>query len=110
MNIIAENRARMNALGLHQLAKNLMGSVEKITQPSLSKKTGKRRVGEEFDEEYMPAEEEEGLSSSSKDDEEYANDGDDVSLGSQMITVICVCVQLTVFGSLSLSCLYCTYS
>ncbi|KAM7512119.1 hypothetical protein LguiB_010994 [Lonicera macranthoides] len=52
-----ENRARMEALGLHKMANSLMGSVVKNKKKSEGKGKGKRKVNEE-DEEYRPEEEE----------------------------------------------------
>ncbi|THG09230.1 hypothetical protein TEA_024026 [Camellia sinensis var. sinensis] len=63
MKRMESNRARMEALGLQKMASSLMGSVKK-TEPK-----GKAKIVEE-DEEYKPPEMDEGLSSSS-DDEEF---------------------------------------
>lgn len=88
METIKENKARMNALGLHQAANSLRGSIANITQTSLGK--GKRNMGEEDDEEYRPLEGEEGLSSSSEDNEKYCSVDEDDSSRYRIKKVMCV--------------------
>lgn len=62
---IAENKARMEAMGLSKLASSLMGSPQ-----NLSKCKGKRKVVED-DEDYRPNDEDEG------EDENEDGGGDD---------------------------------
>ncbi|CAL5331391.1 unnamed protein product [Camellia sinensis] len=71
MKRMESNRARMEALGLQKLASSLMGSVKKTKKKTEPK--GKAKIVEE-DEEYKPPEMDEGLSSSS-DDEEFVGEG-----------------------------------
>ncbi|CAL5382742.1 unnamed protein product [Camellia sinensis] len=71
MKRMESNRARMEALGLQKMASSLMGSVKKTKKKTEPK--GKAKIVEE-DEEYKPPEMDEGLSSSS-DDEEFVGEG-----------------------------------
>lgn len=64
---IAENKARMEAMGLSKLASSLMGSPQ-----NLSKCKGKRKVVED-DEDYRPNDEDEG----EDEDEDGGGDDDD---------------------------------
>ena len=66
---IAENRARLEALGLPKMASSLMGSVQlKQKQKQKQKQKGKAKVVE--DEDYTPPVAEEGSSSSNGDDDD----------------------------------------
>ncbi|KAL8091881.1 uncharacterized protein LOC141689016 isoform X1 [Apium graveolens] len=58
---MAENKARMEAMGLHKMASSLMGSAQKSKKRDLK---GKKKVGEEDDEDYLP-------------DADFENDADD---------------------------------
>lgn len=71
MKRMESNRARMEALGLQKMASSLMGSVKKMMKKTEQK--GKAKIVKE-DEEYKPPEMDEGLSSSS-DDEEFVGEG-----------------------------------
>ncbi|OMO78527.1 hypothetical protein CCACVL1_14323 [Corchorus capsularis] len=71
---IAENRARMEAMGLTKMASSLMGSLRNSSQNS-SKVKGKRKVVEE-DEDYLPNDEEEH-EEDDDDDDKLDGDGDD---------------------------------
>lgn len=64
---IAENRARLEALGLPKMASSLMGSVQ-LKQKQKQKQKGKAKVVE--DEDYTPPVAEEGSSSSNGDDDD----------------------------------------
>ncbi|XP_075476477.1 uncharacterized protein LOC142517871 isoform X2 [Primulina tabacum] len=68
---IEENKRRMEALGLHKMAKSFMGSVKKAHKKHNEKKGKKKMVDE--DEEYNPTEEE--RSSSGDEDEEFSGSG-----------------------------------
>lgn len=75
---IAENRARMEALGLPQMASSLMGSSRNSTTLR-KKRKGKAKVAED-DDDYSP-EEEVGPTSSSEDEKYDLDDDDDDYLG-----------------------------
>ena len=64
---IAENRARLEALGLPKMASSLMGSVQ-LKQKQKQKQKGKAKVVE--DEDYTPPVAEEGSSTSNGDDDD----------------------------------------
>lgn len=68
---IAENKARMEALGLRKMVSSLTGSA----RSSRMKSKGKGKVVVEDDEDYRP--EEEGPSSSTEEEEEEGNEDDD---------------------------------
>ncbi|XP_073028403.1 uncharacterized protein [Primulina eburnea] len=68
---IEENKRRMEALGLHKMAKFFMGSVKKARKKHNEKKGKKKMVDE--DEEYNPTEEE--RSSSGDEDGEFSGSG-----------------------------------
>ncbi|XP_030488883.2 uncharacterized protein LOC115705629 [Cannabis sativa] len=70
---IAENRARMEALGLSKMASSLMGSAQKSR-----KGKGKAKLTEKDDEDYKPQEEE---PTSSADREENGDDDEEDYLG-----------------------------
>lgn len=72
---IAENKARMEALGLRKMASSLTGSA----RSSRMKNKGKGKVVVEDDEDYRP--EEEGPSSSTEEDEGNEDDDDEDYLG-----------------------------
>lgn len=83
---IRENKARLDALGLPNLASSLLGSVGK--QPRRAKDKGKRKKGaakiREEDDEYQPSEREYGESSSSEESgEEIKKIGGKVSTDSR---------------------------
>jgi hypothetical protein len=104
---IAENRSRMEALGLPKIASALWGSAQKVSEKTKKnkKKKGKDKVDDddEDDEDYrLDKVEEEGLSSSSGEEENDYDDDDDylgeTSSGSRrkkvcsLISVRCLCV------------------
>jgi hypothetical protein len=106
---IAENRSRMEALGLPKIASALWGSAQKVsekTKKNKKKKKGKEKVDDDDDdddEDYrLDKVEEEGLSSSSGEEENDYDDDDDylgeTSSGSRrkkvcsLISVRCLCV------------------
>ncbi|OMP00638.1 Calcium-binding EF-hand [Corchorus olitorius] len=70
---IAENRARMEAMGLTKMASSLMGSLQNSSQNS-GKVKGKRKVVEE-DEDYQPNDEEEHEEDDDDDDDKLEGDG-----------------------------------
>ncbi|KAM1262601.1 hypothetical protein ACFX13_028383 [Malus domestica] len=72
---IAENRARMEALGLPKIASSLMGSGPNAKKKKEQKK-GKAKVLED-DEDYRPDEDHEGPSSSGSREEEAMEEDDD---------------------------------
>lgn len=72
---IAENRARMEALGVPKIASSLMGSGPNAKKRKEQKK-GKAKVLEE-DEDYRPDEDQEGPSSSGSREEEAMEEDDD---------------------------------
>ncbi|XP_068343465.1 calmodulin-like isoform X2 [Pyrus communis] len=72
---IAENRARMEALGLPKIASSLMGSGPNAKKKKEQKK-GKAKVLED-DEDYRPDEDQEGPSSSGSREEEAMEEDDD---------------------------------
>lgn len=63
---IAENKARMEALGLTKIASSLMGSSR--NQKSSSKRKGKRKIDEDDDEDFKPNDD---------DDNECSDDSDE---------------------------------
>ncbi|KAL1546482.1 hypothetical protein AAHA92_23075 [Salvia divinorum] len=67
---IEYNNRRMEALGLRKMAINLMGSVPKTQKKSNDKKGNQKIVDE--DEEYRPAQEDEEISCSEDDDNEFS--------------------------------------
>ena len=71
---IAENRARMEALGLPKIASSLMGSGPNAKKKE--QKKGKAKVLED-DEDYRPDEDQEGPSSSGSREEETMEEDDD---------------------------------
>ncbi|XP_062091572.1 uncharacterized protein LOC133797621 [Humulus lupulus] len=75
---IAENRARMEALGLSKMASSLMGSAQKSR-----KSKGKAKITEDDDDDYRPQEEEPTSSAdreeNSVDDEDYLGPKSSVS-------------------------------
>jgi hypothetical protein len=105
---IAENRSRMEALGLPKIASALWGSAQKVSEKTKKnkKKKGKEKVDDDDDdddEDYrLDKVEEEGLSSSSGEEENDYDDDDDylgeTSSGSRrkkvcsLISVRCLCV------------------
>uniref|UniRef100_A0A162A675 EF-hand domain-containing protein n=1 Tax=Daucus carota subsp. sativus TaxID=79200 RepID=A0A162A675_DAUCS len=64
---MAENKARMEAMGLHKMASSLMGRAQKKSKKRDSK--GKRKVGEDDDEDYEPVADSE--TEVDDDDEDY---------------------------------------
>lgn len=102
---IAENRSRMEALGLPKIASALWGSAQKVSEKMKKKKKrkGKEKVDDEDDDEdYRLDMVEEGLSSSSGE-EENDDDDDEGYLGEKssgsrrkkvcsLISVRCLCV------------------
>jgi hypothetical protein len=102
---IAENRSRMEALGLPKIASKLWGSAQKVSEKMNKKKKGKAKVDdddddEDEDEDYRLDKVEEGLSSSTGDEETDDDDDylDETSSGSRrkkvfsLIFVRCLCV------------------
>ncbi|XP_030961900.1 protein IWS1 homolog [Quercus lobata] len=79
---IAENRARMEALGLPKFASSLLGSAQKVrnnNNKNKNKKKGKEKVD---DDDYRPDEVEDELSSSSEEEKDDDED-EDYSSGSR---------------------------
>lgn len=69
---MAENKARMEAMGLHKMASSLMGSAQKSKKVVVK---GKKKVGEEDDEDYQP----DGDFESEADDDDDDYVGEDSS-------------------------------
>ncbi|XP_009600290.1 uncharacterized protein LOC107802312 isoform X2 [Nicotiana tabacum] len=69
MKRIQENKARMEAMGLHNMATSLMGFSQKPQKKGKDKK-GKKKVVDE-DEDYEPAQSEDLLSASGEEDEQH---------------------------------------
>ncbi|OIT07253.1 PREDICTED: centrin-2-like isoform X2 [Nicotiana attenuata] len=74
MKRIQENKARMEAMGLHNMATSLMGSSQKPQKKGKDKK-GKKKVVDE-DEDYEPAQSEDLSSASGEEDEQNDVDYD----------------------------------
>ncbi|XVF73449.1 hypothetical protein PTKIN_Ptkin12aG0202300 [Pterospermum kingtungense] len=72
---IAENRARMEALGLSKMASSLLGSSPNSTRSS-GRLKGKRKVGED-DEDYRPEDDNEDDDDNDDDDDKVESDDDD---------------------------------
>ena len=91
---IAENRARMEALGLPKFASSLLGSAQKVSNnnKNKNKKKGKEKVD---DDDYRPDEVEEEPSSSSEEEED-GDENEDYSSGSRRKKVwlsnLCACI------------------
>lgn len=74
MKRIEENRARMEAMGLHKMATSLMGSSPKPQKKGKDRKGKKKVVDEDEDEDYEPAQSEDLSCDTGEDDEQ--NDAD----------------------------------
>ncbi|OAY49344.1 nucleolin isoform X2 [Manihot esculenta] len=74
---IAENKARIEALGLHKMASSLMGSTQKSSQARKSiQRKWKSKVVEE-DDDYRPDDDDDNDDTDDKDDAESDGDEDD---------------------------------
>lgn len=68
---MAENKARMEAMGLHKMASSLMGSAQKSKKRDVK---GKKKVGEEDDEDYQPDGDFESEAEDDDDDDDYVGE------------------------------------
>ena len=92
---IAENRARMEALGLPKFASSLLGSAQKVSNNNNKNKNIKKGKEKVDDDDYRPDEVEEEPSSSSEEEKDGDED-EDYSSGSRRKKVwlpnLCACI------------------
>ncbi|XP_050237596.1 NAD-dependent protein deacetylase HST1-like [Mercurialis annua] len=72
---IAENKARMEALGLHKMASSLGSSVQKtVKNRKISQRKGKSKVVDDYDEDYRPNNDDDD---DERDDDDFDDKDDD---------------------------------